>query len=526
MLLTQLDLIKTSSVLFNGAVAHWNQPFVGMMERNTRLLFAQAAARPHRLYVMFLDEVHTLVQSEGSFTSETGGGGKRDMLAVLLDLLSRNAFRNILIFTATNFKRDLSKAFTRSGRISTHLYMGPLTRHARESVLKDAFQINSNDMDIPTTRSWILQRTTGFTAAQMKDLIHRLDTGQRFIPKNSIRDAIINVARDGEWTHQFIERHMAAMHTLDTTSKAMLSPEDIHREGWKKEGLETIKECGFVATNSVRGSIAVSHPSTHHIHDEYFERIVDPKHRLELPFLMAAQLLTASAVEHVYVVDQAFAIKKGKHFPEDLLELYEALQDQQNAVIVLLLEETVGLTCPEITVSHGQSETSGNSSAVTNTEGSNKQKSKFESRGTNQGSSKSGSLSLGFSYPFAISFSGSYQESTYRGFSTNTGTSDAYGHSESVSHTETRSDTLGVSSTKSLQCRPSRQENFSAVQELVRKVRSDAAQSRSYEGSRAPPLVIVATSSQPGQELLLSSSTFTIFNAYSYNDHRWNVMNE
>jgi hypothetical protein len=187
-------------VLFLNSASTLNRSYVGQSERYLHSLGAKARANPHLLFIIGIDEIHTLIRPQSQ--SADAHGSKQDLLTVIYGLMDDQTLNNIVWFAMTNYPELLPEPLRRSGRFSSQIYVGALTARKRALLLGNLLPPGAVPPEVQ-----ILSRTTNWTLGQIAELSRRITVHQ------SLAGGVVNVetvcdevAERSEMTRGYIAR--------------------------------------------------------------------------------------------------------------------------------------------------------------------------------------------------------------------------------------------------------------------------------------------------------------------------------
>jgi len=137
--------------------------YVGETEQNISAMFKEA--RSYKRCVLFLDECESLLRKRGNQKVNAV-----ESFLVELDGFKPEGDSQLFVLLATNRPWLLDSALTRSGRISTHVYVDLPDRETRELIIKAALSDVplAGDVDVAD----IVDRTEGFSGAELHHKEH------------------------------------------------------------------------------------------------------------------------------------------------------------------------------------------------------------------------------------------------------------------------------------------------------------------------------------------------------------------
>lgn len=137
--------------------------YVGETEQNIASMFKEA--RSYKRCVLFLDECESLLRKRGNQKVNAV-----ESFLVELDGFKPEGENQLFVLLATNRPWLLDSALTRSGRISTHVYVDLPDRETRELIIKSALS------DVPLTNDVnigeLADKTEGFSGAELHHKEH------------------------------------------------------------------------------------------------------------------------------------------------------------------------------------------------------------------------------------------------------------------------------------------------------------------------------------------------------------------
>ena len=132
--------------------------YVGETEQNIAAMFKEA--RSYKRCVLFLDECESLLRKRGNQKVNAV-----ESFLVELDGFKPEGESQLFVLLATNRPWLLDSALTRSGRISTHVYVDLPDRETRELIIRAALSDVplADDVDV----GWLADKTEGFSGAEL-----------------------------------------------------------------------------------------------------------------------------------------------------------------------------------------------------------------------------------------------------------------------------------------------------------------------------------------------------------------------
>ncbi len=147
------------AIRYSDIVSKW----VGDTQKNLAALMKEA--KSHSRSIVFIDEI------DGLFPERSGESSSSDQrvnafLEELSGLEPRESW--LLVIGATNRPGRVDRALIRSGRLSTHIYVGPPDEQARERIL----EINLKDVPVAedVNLNEIAKRSDGYSAADVAQI--------------------------------------------------------------------------------------------------------------------------------------------------------------------------------------------------------------------------------------------------------------------------------------------------------------------------------------------------------------------
>ncbi|KAG8347895.1 putative ATP-dependent zinc metallopeptidase [Trypanosoma vivax] len=174
---------------FYATGSEFDEMFVGVGSRRVRELFAAAKANSPSL--IFIDEIDAL----GGKRSRTDHAYSRMTLNQLLaEMDGFDSKQSVIVIAATNTPDALDKALTRPGRFDTIVSVDPPDMKGRAEVLE--VYLNKIKADASVKAFEIARGTTGFTGAELSNLVNIAAIRAATLNKNSVTMDDIDYARD------------------------------------------------------------------------------------------------------------------------------------------------------------------------------------------------------------------------------------------------------------------------------------------------------------------------------------------
>ncbi|RNF19643.1 mitochondrial ATP-dependent zinc metallopeptidase [Trypanosoma conorhini] len=233
---------------FYATGSEFDEMYVGVGSRRVRELFAAAKANAPAL--IFIDEIDAL----GGKRSRTDHAYSRMTLNQLL--AEMDGFRSkesVIVLAATNTPDALDKALTRPGRFDTTISVDPPDMKGREEVLEVYLKKVKADASVKAQQ--IARGTTGFTGAELNNLVNLATIRAAVLHKNAITMEDVEYAKDrvmmGAASTKIIpeeDRRVTAYHEGGHALAAILL---------EKDGAEPVQKATIVPRgNGVMGLVA------------------------------------------------------------------------------------------------------------------------------------------------------------------------------------------------------------------------------------------------------------------------------
>ena len=373
-------------ILFQGVGALLNERYVGEAEKRLKGLAESASAAPNKLFFIFIDEVHGLAkrQSSGSGRDNSSGSSKQDLLLSLLEVMTR--YPNILFLFATNFLASLDPAFLRSKRIDLQILIPSHTFNERKLFYRNKIE----SMVIPQTlsahdksnhlnkadhvhlrESSFATMTTNFSKAQLDSLCDRVQAefllgaedefwklgeftppseGEKISPERlliHVRDVALG---GGEQTKLFLHNVISQTFGLDDDFQKW-----VNRVLPIANKVTTPVNSGRMVMYGPSGVFGIegakqSDQLEIFLNSEWKEDergIATSLHNL---------VVSLHPLNSVYFINGEFRNKHGEYLDEALNAVYDECVQQQNCLIIVEMDDIVGLVSESVTFSVGESE--------------------------------------------------------------------------------------------------------------------------------------------------------------------------
>jgi ATP-dependent 26S proteasome regulatory subunit len=197
-----LPMVKLSpSQLFHGVVGESEKA----VRRVVKVIEAMAPV------VVFIDEADQLLTSRAEVSVGTDSGVTRRVVSALLEWLGSRERRSFVVF-ATNYARDIDKAFLRPGRIDAVIPVLLPDREARREIFRIHTRVLRRvpleDVDtgfiVPTTdtiEDYVVRSTELWTGAEIEKMVvtaawYALDAGSKSVRMEHIEQAIRDTGVD------------------------------------------------------------------------------------------------------------------------------------------------------------------------------------------------------------------------------------------------------------------------------------------------------------------------------------------
>jgi ATP-dependent 26S proteasome regulatory subunit len=197
-----LPMVKLSpSQLFHGIVGESEKA----VRRVVKVIEAMAPV------VVFIDEADQLLTSRAEVSVGTDSGVTRRVVSALLEWLGSRERRSFVVF-ATNYARDIDKAFLRPGRIDAVIPVLLPDREARREIFRIHTRVLRRvpleDVDtgfiVPTTdtiEDYVVRSTELWTGAEIEKMVvtaawYALDAGSKSVRMEHIEQAIRDTGVD------------------------------------------------------------------------------------------------------------------------------------------------------------------------------------------------------------------------------------------------------------------------------------------------------------------------------------------
>ncbi|KEG12716.1 mitochondrial ATP-dependent zinc metallopeptidase [Trypanosoma grayi] len=183
-------IAKEAGVSFFYATgSEFDEMFVGVGSRRVRDLFG--AAKAHSPALIFIDEIDAL----GGKRSRSDHAYSRMTLNQLLaEMDGFSSKESVIVLAATNTPDALDKALTRPGRFDTTVSVDPPDMKGRAEVLQVYLDKVKTDSSVKAQD--IARGTTGFTGAELSNLVNISAIRAAILNKNAITMEDVEYARD------------------------------------------------------------------------------------------------------------------------------------------------------------------------------------------------------------------------------------------------------------------------------------------------------------------------------------------
>lgn len=183
-------IAKEAGVSFFYATgSEFDEMFVGVGSRRVRDLFAAAKANAPAL--IFIDEIDAL----GGKRSRSDHAYSRMTLNQLLaEMDGFQSNQAVIVLAATNSPETLDKALTRPGRLDTVISVDPPDMKGRAEVLQ--VYLDKIKADPSVNAMDIARGTTGFTGAELSNLVNMAAIRAAVLNKSAVTSEEIEYAKD------------------------------------------------------------------------------------------------------------------------------------------------------------------------------------------------------------------------------------------------------------------------------------------------------------------------------------------
>ncbi|KAH9259921.1 hypothetical protein BASA81_001681 [Batrachochytrium salamandrivorans] len=264
--------------LFLEAASALNEKYFGESEKRIRSWGQIAATNPTILYLVGLEEVHTLAKKQQASKTNEGGGADAtaNMITMLLHLAQE--YHNILFISTTNFVDALDEAFMRADRVEFSLLVPISTQAERRTLLLAPIRMQAREIQVQFPNlDRVVGLTTNFSFAQISTLKRKwselalkndqalneliAELGEREMETRSITRRLLSRTgdrRDDMTTLVDMVKWNASQHHILFPSRGVLSSilmgetKSEQRDDWKKEGwVESILKTSASQFNAV-----------------------------------------------------------------------------------------------------------------------------------------------------------------------------------------------------------------------------------------------------------------------------------
>jgi len=183
-------IAKEAGVKFYYATgSEFDEMFVGVGARRVRELFAAAKANGPSL--IFIDEIDAL---GGKRSGKDQSYSRMTLNQLLSEMDGFESSDEVIVIAATNTPQTLDKALTRPGRFDTTISVDPPDMKGRAAIAET--YLKKIKRDIAVTAQDIALGTTGFTGAELSNLINIAAIRAAVLNKPSVTLAEIEYAKD------------------------------------------------------------------------------------------------------------------------------------------------------------------------------------------------------------------------------------------------------------------------------------------------------------------------------------------
>jgi len=167
-LLAKAIASETKSTFISIAASEFVELFVGMGAARVRELFKNA--RENRPCIIFIDEIDAVGRQRGAGINMANDEREQTLNQILYEMDGFNDNNDIIIMAATNRKDVLDQALLRPGRFDRIIRVPLPDTPSREKILE--FYLKNKSLEKPFDVSLIAELTSGFSGAQLKNLIN------------------------------------------------------------------------------------------------------------------------------------------------------------------------------------------------------------------------------------------------------------------------------------------------------------------------------------------------------------------
>jgi cell division protease FtsH len=167
-LLAKAIASETKSTFISIAASEFVELFVGMGAARVRELFKNA--RENRPCIIFIDEIDAVGRQRGAGINMANDEREQTLNQILYEMDGFNDNNDIIIMAATNRKDVLDQALLRPGRFDRIIRVPLPDTPSREKIL--GFYLKNKSLEKPFDVSLIAELTSGFSGAQLKNLIN------------------------------------------------------------------------------------------------------------------------------------------------------------------------------------------------------------------------------------------------------------------------------------------------------------------------------------------------------------------
>ena len=167
-LLAKAIASETQSTFISIAASEFVELYVGMGAARVRELFKNA--RENRPCIIFIDEIDAVGRQRGAGINMANDEREQTLNQILYEMDGFNDNNDIIIMAATNRKDVLDQALLRPGRFDRIIKVPLPDTPSREKILD--FYLKNKSLEKPFDVSLIAELTSGFSGAQLKNLIN------------------------------------------------------------------------------------------------------------------------------------------------------------------------------------------------------------------------------------------------------------------------------------------------------------------------------------------------------------------
>jgi len=167
-LLAKAIASATNSKFIAISASEFVELYVGMGASRVRELFRKA--RENRPCIIFIDEIDAVGRQRGAGINMANDEREQTLNQLLYEMDGFNDNKDIIIMAATNRKDVLDQALLRPGRFDRSIKVPLPDATSREKIL--SYYLKNKTLDKPFDTKLIAELTSGFSGAQLKNLIN------------------------------------------------------------------------------------------------------------------------------------------------------------------------------------------------------------------------------------------------------------------------------------------------------------------------------------------------------------------